>query len=59
MNKWEVVPMFDYDDYYQVGRSVVENGKFKFVSKGIKYRDQSKAQSHANKLNKELANEPS
>lgn len=57
MNNWEVVPMFDYDDYYQVGRSVMEDGKFKFVSKGIRYRDKSKAQNHADKLNKELQND--
>jgi hypothetical protein len=59
MNKWEVVPFFDYDDYYQVGRTVMVDGKYKFESKGIRYREKSKAQNHTNKLNKELANEPS
>jgi hypothetical protein len=54
MNNWEVVPMFDYDDYYKVGRNVVENGKLKFESKGIKYRDKSQAEYYAHKLNKEL-----
>ena len=39
MNKWEVVPFFDYDDYYQVGRTVMVDGKYKFESKGIRYRD--------------------
>lgn len=50
-NKWKVVPFFDYDDYYKVGRDVVENGKFKFESKGIKYREKSQAETYANKLN--------
>ena len=56
-NKWKSVPFFDYDDYYQVGRTVMVDGKYKFESKGIRYRDKSKAQNHADKLNKELQND--
>ena len=50
-NKWKSVPFFDYDDYYQVGRTVMVDGKYKFESKGIRYRDKSQAETYANKLN--------
>ena len=52
-SEWKVVSMFDYDDYYKVGRDVIECGKMFFESKGKRYRDRLEAEKTAFKLNEE------
>ena len=50
---WKVVALFDYDDYYKVGRDIVEYGKLYWESKGKRYRNRQEAEQMAFKLNKE------
>jgi hypothetical protein len=52
---WKVIPMFDYDDYYKVGRDVVEHGQLHWESRGGRYRDKTKAEQVAFKLNEETS----
>ena len=47
---WEVDCLFDYDDYYQAGRSIVIEGKFAYEHKGRRYRDKNQAQVYVDKL---------
>jgi hypothetical protein len=47
--------MFDYDDYYKVGRDVIEHGKLHWESRGGRYRDKTKAEQIAFKLNEETS----
>ena len=51
---WEVDCLFDYDDYYQAGRSIVIEGKFAYEHKGRRYRDKNQAQVYVDKLNEEV-----
>lgn len=51
--EWKVIAMFDYDDYYQVGRDIVVDGKQAWQSRGIKYRSETSAVAVANKLNEQ------
>jgi len=50
-NAWQVLAMFDYDDYYQAVRDVKVDGKFAFERKGRRYRNEAEAQTYVNKLN--------
>jgi len=54
-SEWAVTPMFDYDDYYKVGRNVVECGRLHWESKGKRYRDKAEAEQTAIKLNEEMS----
>lgn len=50
---WEVICLFDYDDYYQVGKDIVVDGKFAYLRRGRRYRNKADAQAYADILNKE------
>ena len=51
--EWKVIAMFDYDDYYQVGRDIVVDGKQAWQSRPIRYRSEASAIALAEKLNKQ------
>ena len=50
---WEVVCLFDYDDYYQAGKDVIVNGKFTYMRRGRRFRNKEDAQKFVDKLNEE------
>jgi hypothetical protein len=50
--EWVVIEMFDYDDYYQVGRDVMVDGKLAYQKRGSRYRNRTTAQAYADRLNK-------
>ena len=53
VTKWKAIGLFDYDDYWVVGRDVVTNGKLAFERKGKRYRVKAQAEAQAEKLNYE------
>jgi hypothetical protein len=51
--EWKVINLFDYDDYYQVGRDIVVNGKQAWQSRANRYRSEASAVALAKKLNEQ------
>jgi len=51
--EWKVIAMFDYDDWYQVGRDIVVDGKQAWQSRPTKYRSIASALALADKLNEQ------
>ena len=51
--QWKVIALFDYDDFYQVGRDIVVDGKQAYQQQGSRYRNEANAQAFADKLNSE------
>ena len=51
--EWKVIAMFDYDDYYQVGRDITVEGKQAWQSRPTRYRSEASAVALANKLNEQ------
>jgi len=50
---WEVVCLFDYDDYYQAGKDIVVDGKLAYMRRGRRFRNKDQAQVYVDKINEE------
>ena len=50
---WKVISLFDHDDFYQVGRDIVVDGKQAWQCRPTRYRSKASAVALAKKLNEQ------